>query len=85
MKTYPSSKITWVIYPANGFSEWVETFCADGDGLVIVARLKLGFYIVLNQGMYIQSFQHLNDALECAQDVLEEDFPEVFEQNQHAA
>ena len=85
MSTINSSKITWVIYPANGFSEWVETFCADGDGLVNVCRLKLGFYIVLNQGTYIQSFKHLNDALECAQDVLEEDFPEVFEQTQHTA
>lgn len=83
--TVNSSKITWTIYQGSKYDDYVqESYCADGDGILSVQKHKLGVYIVLRQeGQFEGAYASLEEALEVAQNCLEEDMPEVFEEALH--
>lgn len=54
-------------------------YCADGDGLVVVAHDGLQ-YVVTDQGDPVAAFDALIDALACAAKQLADHYPEIYEE-----
>ena len=82
LKTINSSKITWVVHPAESFHDFTESYCADGDGLVSIQKTKTGTYDTVCDYEYFESFNKLSDALESGERLLARYYPEVYEQKQ---
>lgn len=71
---YNAGEVVGVVWqPINGF------YCADGDGLVVVAFDGHGNYLVSDQGDPISSHTTLRDALMAAQAQLMAEYPAVYE------
>ena len=83
LKTIDSSKITWTIYPADEDSDFLESYCADGDGLVQVKQNKQGRFDLYDEMEQLASFDTLAQALEGGQMWLANDYNEVFQSARH--
>ena len=83
LKTIDSSKITWTIYPADEHDDFLESYCADGDGLVQVKQNKQGRFDLYDEMEQLASFDTLAQALEGGQMWLANDYNEVFQSARH--
>lgn len=83
LQTIDSSKITWTIYPADEDSDFLESYCADGDGLVQVKQNKQGRFDLYDEMEQLASFDTLAQALEGGQMWLANDYNEVFQSARH--
>jgi len=83
LQTIDSSKITWTIYPADEDSDFLESYCADGDGLVQVKQNKQGGFDLYDEMEQLASFDTLAQALEGGQMWLANDYNEVFQSARH--
>lgn len=87
-KTINSSKITWTIYPGDLGCN-VRSFCADGDGMVVVEEYANNVYSLCDQNDRIQTWtdvktsDRLVEVLEIAQAYLAKNYPEVYEDAMH--
>jgi hypothetical protein len=81
LKTIDSSKITWTIYPADEYS--LESYCADGDGLVQIKSNKSGSFDLYDELELLANFTSLSAALEGGQMWLANDYNEVFQSVRH--
>ena len=81
LQTINSSRLTWTIHPSQ-YSDVSEVYCADGDGLVSVNKRLSGVYYVTCdffgdlQGIY----ESLEEALAKGEALLQEYYPEVYEE-----
>ena len=88
LKTIDSSKITWTIYPGDLGCN-VRSFCADGDGMVVVEEYADNVYALCDQNDRVQVWrdvetpEQLAAVLEVAQAYLEANYPEVYESAMH--
>lgn len=88
LKTFDSSKITWTIYPGDLGCN-VRSFCADGDGMVVVEEYADNVYALCDQNDRLQTWhnvetpEQLAAILEVAQTHLEVNYPEVYEGAMH--
>jgi hypothetical protein len=88
LKTVDSSRITWTIYPGDLGCN-VRSFCADGDGMVVVEEYADNVYALCDQFDRIQVWRdvattdRVNEILEIAQAHLEANYPEVYEAAMH--
>jgi hypothetical protein len=88
LKTIDSSKITWTIYPGDLGCN-VRSFCADGDGMVVVEEYADNVYALCDQNDRLQMWrdvvtpEQLAAILEVAQAHLEANYPEVYESAMH--
>jgi hypothetical protein len=88
LKTFDSSKITWTIYPGDLGCN-VRSFCADGDGMVVVEEYADNVYALCDQNDRVQVWrdvetpEQLAAVLEVAQAHLEANYPEVYESAMH--
>jgi hypothetical protein len=84
-QTINSAKLTWMIFPCESFSDCVETYCADGDGIVSIHKRLSGVYYATCefsediQGIYAT----LEEALAKGEALLLEYYPEVYEEAMH--
>lgn len=83
LQTINSSKITWTIYPADAHSDFLESYCADGDGLVQVKQTPTGRFELFDEMERLASFDTLAEALEGGQMWLANDYNEVFQSARH--
>jgi len=87
-KTIDSSKITWTIYPGDLGCN-VRSFCADGDGMVVVEEYADNIYALYDQderlGFWrdVKTPDQLAKILEIAQDYLQANYQEVYEDAMH--
>lgn len=85
IQTINSAKLTWKILPCASFSDCVETYCTDGDGLVSIHKRLSGVYYATcefseaPQGI----FASLEEALAKGEALLLEFYPEVYENAMH--
>jgi hypothetical protein len=88
LKTIDSSKITWTIYPGDLGCN-VRSFCADGDGIVVVEEYADNVYALCDQNDRVQVWrdvetpEQLAAVLEVAQAHLEANYPEIYEDAMH--
>lgn len=81
LQTINSSRLTWTIHPSK-YSDVSEVYCLDGDGLVAINKRLSGVYYVACdffgelQGIYAT----LEEALAKAEELLQEYYPEVYEE-----
>ena len=83
LQTIDSSKITWTIYPRDEDDSFLESYCADGDGLVQVKKNKQGRFELYDEMEQLASFDTLAEALEGGQMWLANDYNEVFQSARH--
>lgn len=83
LQTIDSSKIKWTIYPAEEHSEFLESYCADGDGLVQIKKNQSGRFELFDEMEQLASFDTLIEALEGGQMWLANDYNEVFQSARH--
>ena len=83
LQTINSSKITWTIYPADDHSDFLQSYCADGDGLVQVKQTPTGRFELFDEMERLASFDTLAEALEGDQMWLANDYNEVFQSARH--
>ena len=87
-KTIDSSKITWTIYPGDLGCN-VRSFCADGDGMVVVEEYANNVYALYDQNERLELWRDVETPdrvakiLEIAQAHLEANYPEVYEDAMH--
>jgi hypothetical protein len=85
LQTINSAKLTWTIYPAQSWQDCIETYCADGDGLVEVHKRISGVYYATcdfseaPEGIYAT----LEEALTKGEELLLKHYPEVYEEAMH--
>jgi hypothetical protein len=88
LKTIDSSRITWTIYPGDLGCN-VRSFCADGDGMVVVEEYADNVYALCDQFDRIQVWRDVSttdrvaEILEIAQAHLEANYPEAYESAMH--
>lgn len=88
LKTIDSSQITWTIYPGDLGCN-VRSFCADGDGMVVVEEYADNVYALCDQNDRIELWrdvetpEQLAAILEVAQEHLRVNYPEVYEDAMH--
>jgi hypothetical protein len=71
---YNNTDIVGIVWqPINGF------YCADGDGIVVVAFDGHGNYMVTDQGDPISTHATLREALLAAQRQLATEYPAIYE------
>jgi hypothetical protein len=85
LQTINSAKIAWLIYPNSFHEDCIETYCADGDGLVEIHKRISGVYYATchfseaPEGIY----STLEEALAKGEELLLKHFPEVYEDAMH--
>jgi|GEM_PF-3395443 len=88
LKTIDSSLITWVIMRGDLGCN-VRSFCADGDGMVVVEEYADNIYALYDQDKRIQLWrdvetpEQLAAVLEVAQAHLDANYREAFENAMH--
>jgi hypothetical protein len=85
LQTINSSHLTWTIYPAASYEDCIESYCADGDGLVeIYKRLSGVYYAICHFSEAPEGiFATLEEALAKGEQLLHKHFPEVYEEAMH--
>lgn len=86
LQTINSSKITWTIYQGSSYSDFVESYCADGDGLIAIHKRLSGDYAVFAEMTSDEPegvFASLEEALAKGEELLLEHYPEIYEDAKH--
>jgi hypothetical protein len=85
LQTINSKKLTWIIYPRASWEDCVESYCADGDGLVTIFKRVSGVYYATCefsdaiQGIY----STLEEALAKGEELLLKYYPPAYEEAMH--
>ena len=82
-ETIDSSKITWTIYPADQWEDYTHSYCADGDGLIVIEAKRCGCFVLKQEIEFLASFKTLTEALEGGQMMLANDYNEIFKSARH--
>jgi hypothetical protein len=85
LNTIDSAKITWTIYQGSSHSDFVESYCADGDGLIAIHKRLSGVYAIFADISPdpLGIFATLEEALAKGEELLLEHYPEVYEEAMH--
>lgn len=86
MNTINSSKITWTIYQGSSYDDFIESYCADGDGLITIYKRLSGVYAIFDDMCSDKPagiFETLEEALAKGEELLLKYYPEVFEECRH--
>jgi len=85
-QTINSANIAWTIYRGSSYDDFVESYCADGDGLVAIHKRLSGVYAIFTDMCSDRPsgiFERLEDALAKGEELLHKHYPEVYEDCKH--
>ena len=85
LQTIKSSKIIWTINQGSSYCDFVESYCADGDGLIAIHKRLSGVYAIFADISPdpLGIFATLEEALAKGEALLFEHYPEVYEDAMH--